>query len=56
MPRTFSLGNDVDCDLSETHLGLAVSASERSEQPVLEFRRGRAEQVLAPGRECELKS
>lgn len=52
VPRTSSLGNDVDCDLSETFLGLAV-LTEQSKQPVLEFRERCAEQVVAPRRKAQ---
>ena len=52
MPRTSSLGSDVDCDLSKMFLGLAV-LTEQSKQPVLEFRERYAEQVVAPGRKAQ---
>lgn len=51
MPRTSSLGSDVDCDLSKMFLGLAI-LTEQSKQPVLEFRKGCAEQVVAPERKA----
>ena len=52
MPRTSSLGSDVDCDLSKMFLGLAV-LTEQSKQPVLECRERSAEQVVAPGRKAQ---
>lgn len=56
VPRTSSLGNDVDCDLSETFLGLAV-LPEQSEQPVLESReRGVWSKLLPQEEKCEVKS
>lgn len=52
MPRTSSFGNDVDCDLSKMFLGLAV-LTEQSKQPVLEFRKRYAEQIVALGRKVQ---
>lgn len=52
MPRTSSLGNDVDCDLSKMFLGLAA-LTEQSKQPVLEFRKRCAEQVVATGKKVQ---
>lgn len=52
VPRTSSFGNDVDCDLSKMFLGLAV-LTEQSKQPVLEFRKRYAEQIVALGRKVQ---
>lgn len=52
MPRTSSIGSDADCDLSKMFLELAV-LTEQSKQPVLEFRKRCAQQVVAPGRKAQ---